>query len=127
MAQHYPIFKELPLAQIEIDPEHPRKDLGPEADMNRLFKSIQNFGLHLPIVVMRIAESRYIIIDGQRRVACAQQAGWNAIPCLVHGKMSAGDFHTLRFDIQNNYKRWTVLERAEVLYQIKSHLSATAG
>lgn len=115
-----PLFKELPLEQIEHDEEQPRKDFGTDGDENRLFTSVRDLGIQQPISVRQIDANRYIILDGHRRSICAQRVGLKTVPCRIYGKMPLGDFERLRFEIQNNRRDWKPLERSEALNRIKS-------
>lgn len=115
-----PLFKELPLEQIEHDEEQPRKDFGTDGDENRLFTSVRDLGIQQPISVSQVDVNRYIILDGHRRSICAQRAGLKTVPCRIYGKMPLGDFERLRFEIQNNRRDWKPLERSEALNRIKT-------
>jgi ParB-like chromosome segregation protein Spo0J len=59
------IFKEIPLDQIQRDPDQPRKDFGTEGDENRLLISIRDRGIQSPITVNETEPNNYIIADGQ--------------------------------------------------------------
>jgi ParB/RepB/Spo0J family partition protein len=121
MSKLVPIFKELPLTQIEQDQDQPRKDFSTDGDENRLFTSIRDLGIQQPIAVSQVGVNRYIILDGHRRCICAQRAGLKTVPCLIYGKMPVGEFERLRFEIQNNRRDWKPLERSEALNRIKGY------
>ncbi|HWH68368.1 MAG TPA: ParB/RepB/Spo0J family partition protein [Candidatus Sulfotelmatobacter sp.] len=70
----------IPLAQIEPDPNQPRKDLG---DLSDLVASIKDRGVIQPIVVSKHAPAKYQIIAGERRFTAAKRAGLPEIPALV--------------------------------------------
>ena len=113
------VFKEIPLGQIQRDPDQPRKDFGTDGDENRLLISIRDIGIQSPITVSEIEPDKYLIADGHRRYICAQKLGLETVPCRVYQKLGTGDFETIRFEIQNNRRPWKPLERSEALTRIK--------
>lgn len=72
---------EIPLDQIQPNPDQPRRSIDPEA-LATLTASVRASGLVQPIVVRRTGEG-YEIIAGERRWRAAAQAGLSAIPALV--------------------------------------------
>ena len=120
MSQSEFVFKELPLDQIQRDPDQPRKDFGTEGDANRLMLSIKELGIQQPLAVSKIDENRYTILDGHRRYICAQKIQLPTVPCRIYPKLSEGEFERIRFEIQNNRRPWKPLERSEALERIKS-------
>jgi ParB-like chromosome segregation protein Spo0J len=58
---------DLPMNQVERDPNQARKDFGTEGEKNKLKKSIEKYGIEEPLKVSEISENRYIIMDGHRR------------------------------------------------------------
>ena len=115
-----PLFKELPIEQLERDPEQPRRDFGVGGDQNRLLKSIETYGIEEPIKVSQVEDGRYIIIDGHRRYICAQRLELKTVPCRVYPKMSDGEFEARRYEIQNNRRNWKPMEKSNSLYRIKT-------
>lgn len=122
MQKHKYTFKELPISQVERDPNQPRKDFGTDGDENRLLTSIEQYGIEQPIIVSQADDKRYIILDGHRRYICAQKLGFKTIPCRVYPKLSSGEFESRRYEIQNNRRPWKPLERSEALQRIKNYL-----
>lgn len=120
MAQYPAVFRDLPLEQIEHDPDQPRKDFGVEADNNRLLVSLKEIGMQQPIVVVQVGEKRYKIIDGHRRHIGAKELGLTTVPCRIFAKLPKGELERFRFEIQNNRREWKPLERSEALELIKN-------
>ena len=118
---------ELPMSQVERDPNQPRKDFGAEGEKNKLKASIKSYGIEEPIKVSEISEKRYIIMDGHRRYICAQSLGMKNIPCRIYPKMPEGEFETRRYEMQNNRRAWNALERSEALERIKNSLGLTTN
>lgn len=71
---------ELPIAQIEPDPDQPRKDVG---DIDDLKASITEHGILQPILVSVVAEDQYRLIAGERRLTAAKAVGLKTVPCIV--------------------------------------------
>ncbi len=115
-------FKELPISQVERDPNQPRKDFGTDGDENRLLTSIEQYGIEQPIIVSQVEDRRYIILDGHRRYICAKKLGFKTLPCRVYPKLPSGEFESRRYEIQNNRRPWKPLERSEAIQRIKNYL-----
>jgi ParB/RepB/Spo0J family partition protein len=94
----------LPLDIIERDPEQPREDLhiydrfGAE-----LQASIQKQGILIPLVVRALESGRYMVIDGHRRLICAQRRGLLFAPCQVYNNLTIAEVWRLRFELQDNW------------------------
>jgi ParB family chromosome partitioning protein len=75
-------FREIPLGQIEPDPDQPRRN-AQDADIATLAASIEQKGLLQPINVREIAVDRFMIIAGERRYWAFRQLDRETIPALV--------------------------------------------
>ena len=75
---------DLPLVEIEPNPEQPRHVFDEEA-MQALANSMRERGLLQPIVVTRLggAKPRYQIVAGERRWRAAKMLNWTTIPAIV--------------------------------------------
>lgn len=71
----------LPIADIDRNPEQPRKVFNEEA-LHQLAESIREAGLLQPILVTE-KKGRYLIVAGERRFRAARMAGLDSVPCLV--------------------------------------------
>lgn len=100
---------ELPLTQIEPDPDQPRKELG---DLSELKSSIQAVGFAQPIVVRIVGYERYQIIMGERRYRAAKELGSAKIPAIVRASLE--EHQRLELQIVENLHRkdLTPLEEA---------------
>ncbi len=72
----------LPLAEIEPNPEQPRKHFNDER-LAELAESIREQGLVQPIVVRKVADHKYLIVAGERRWRASKLAGLKEIPVFV--------------------------------------------
>ena len=91
---------ELPLSQIEPDPDQPRKDLG---DLTELKASIQSVGLAQPIVVRVIGYERYQLLMGERRYTAAKELGLPKIAAIVRASLE--EHQRLELQIVENLHR----------------------
>lgn len=75
-------INEIPLAQIEANPNQPRREFDPVA-LQELANSIREIGIIQPITLRQIDENRFQIIAGERRWRASQIAGLTAIPAYI--------------------------------------------
>ncbi len=75
-------INEIPLTQIEANPNQPRRDFDPDA-LQELANSIREIGIIQPITLRQVADDRFQIIAGERRWRASQIAGLNAIPAYI--------------------------------------------
>ncbi len=120
MEKYKPVFREIAMAQIAMDPDQPRKEFGVKGEHNRLLVSIKDMGIEMPLAVSEIDKDRYLILDGHRRFECAKEIGLTDVPCRVYPKMDPGEFELRRFEIQNNKRQWTPAERSNAFVKIKA-------
>lgn len=97
----------VPVAMIEADPGQPRKAFPAEsiAVLARSMKAEgpggRRRGVLKPLLVRRVAAERYALIDGERRLRAAREAGLGEVPCRIVGfpeEPTAGDLAALRAD-----------------------------
>jgi ParB/RepB/Spo0J family partition protein len=112
-------FRDLPIEQLECDPNQPRKDFGTEGDTNALMRDINESGIDVPLAVLVISPNRYLILDGHRRYKCAQRLGLKDVPCRVYENLSPAEIERKRYNIQNNRRPWRPLERSNAIERIK--------
>ena len=75
-------INEIPVTQIEANPNQPRRDFDEEA-MEELAASIREIGIIQPITLRQIAKNRFQIIAGERRWRASKIAGLSAIPAYI--------------------------------------------
>jgi len=80
----------LPIAAVRPYPGNAR--LHPPDQVRRLKRSIQRFGMPVPIIVSADDE----IIAGHARFAAAKQLGWDRVPCLRIEHLSAAQERAYR-------------------------------
>ena len=75
-------LNEIPISQIEPNPDQPRREFDPEA-LQELADSIKTMGIIAPITLRQVAENHYQIIAGERRWRASQIAGLQSIPAYI--------------------------------------------
>jgi len=113
-----PDFAMLPLANIEQCDE--LLFSSGAGQMQSLLDSVKRLGVLVPIVVTKIASSRYQIVDGHRRYHCAALLGFDEIPCFIVSDLDEGTFHLLRYDLNTTSKPWTDSERKKATTRLAS-------
>lgn len=82
IAQGSSTINEVPIDQIEANPDQPRREFDSVA-LEELANSIKQLGLVQPITVRQLAEHKFQIIAGERRWRASQLAGLTAIPAYI--------------------------------------------
>lgn len=75
-------INEVPLGQIEPNPNQPRRDFDPVA-LEELAHSIRELGIVQPITLRQVDDHRFQIIAGERRWRASQLAGLASIPAYI--------------------------------------------
>ena len=75
-------LNEIALAQIDPNPNQPRREFDEEA-LQELANSIREIGIIQPVTLRQMSDGRYQIIAGERRWRAAQLAGLTAIPAYI--------------------------------------------
>jgi len=75
-------YREIPLDQVEPNPDQPRRDAR-NADVATLAASIEQKGLLQPINVQEVAPDRFRIVAGERRFWAFRALERDTIPALV--------------------------------------------
>ncbi|MDP9228003.1 MAG: ParB/RepB/Spo0J family partition protein, partial [Actinomycetota bacterium] len=77
-----PELRELPVDQIDPNPDQPRSSFEPEA-LEALAGSIATAGLLQPLIVRPRDDGRYELVAGERRWRAAQKAGLERVPAVI--------------------------------------------
>lgn len=75
-------ISEVPLEQIEANPNQPRREFDEEA-LQELASSIREIGIIQPITLRQVAEEKYQIVAGERRFRASQMVGLAAVPAYI--------------------------------------------
>ncbi len=68
-------------SSIQVPEKYRRRSERVEDD--KLRQSIQRTGIQQPLVVSRIGDNRYVLIDGCRRLAVAKYLKFASVPCVI--------------------------------------------
>jgi ParB family chromosome partitioning protein len=82
-------INEIDLSKIEANPFQPRTNFDEET-LKELAESIKEIGLIQPITLRKIADDKYQIIAGERRLRAAQMAGLQSIPAYIRKAKDEG-------------------------------------
>jgi ParB family chromosome partitioning protein len=77
-----PATARIPLDQIEVNPSQPRHDFDEQA-LVELSESIKLHDIIQPITVVKVGQSKYQLISGERRVRASKMAGLKDIPAYI--------------------------------------------
>ena len=75
-------INEIPIDQIEANPNQPRREFE-ETALNELAQSISEIGIVVPITLRQMGEHKYQIIAGERRWRASQIAGLASLPAYI--------------------------------------------
>ncbi len=75
-------LSEIDIAQIEPNPNQPRREFAPEA-LQELANSIRELGIIQPITLRKVNDHKFQIIAGERRWRASQLAGLEKIPAYI--------------------------------------------
>ena len=114
-------LNEIPLEQIEPNPDQPRREFD-ETALNELAQSIQEIGIISPITLRKMSEGKYQIIAGERRWRASQRAGLNSIPAYIR---TVEDENVMEMALVENIQRED-LNAIEIALAYQ-HLQETAG
>ena len=112
---------EIAIAQIEPNPNQPRRDFDEEA-MQELANSIREIGIIQPVTLRQVADGRYQIIAGERRWRASQLAGLTSIPAYIR---TVEDENVMEMALVENIQRED-LNAIEIALAYQ-HLAETTG
>ena len=114
-------LNEIPIDQIEPNPDQPRRDFDEEA-LQELAGSIKTLGIIAPITLRQVAADRYQIIAGERRWRASQLAGLQTIPAYIR---TVEDENVMEMALVENIQRED-LNAIEIALAYQ-HLAETTG
>ncbi|MBL7748313.1 MAG: ParB/RepB/Spo0J family partition protein, partial [Chitinophagaceae bacterium] len=91
----------IPLADIEANPKQPRRDFDEKA-LQELAESIKLHDIIQPVTVSKLANGKYRLISGERRLRASKMAGIKDIPAYVR---QANDVELLELALLENLQR----------------------
>jgi ParB/RepB/Spo0J family partition protein len=118
-------LRDIPVELIDRNPENPRQ-IFRSAELEELLRSIQEYGVQVPISVYREAK-RFVLIDGERRWRCSLKLNKKTISALVQEKPSVLANLLLMFNIHSLREQWDLLTTAAKLPRVTDLLTADLG
>lgn len=94
-------FRTIPVTLIDPNPDNPRENWDAQ-HVERMVPSVRRFGLLQPVVVRPIADGRYELVAGERRLRAAKKAGLADVICAVR---AAGEADALSLMLVENVQR----------------------
>jgi ParB family chromosome partitioning protein len=122
-AQRGPVVRQLPISVIELNPRQPRVRFDEQA-IEDLARSITERGILQPVLVRELADGRFELIAGERRLRAARIAGIDEIPAIVK---EANDSESLVIALVENVQRADLgpLEEARAFQALMQEFSLT--
>ena len=114
-------LSEIDIAQIEPNPNQPRREFDTEA-LQELANSIRELGIIQPITLRKVENGRYQIIAGERRWRASQLAGLHTIPAYI---VTVEDQGVMEMALVENIQRED-LNAIEIALAYE-HLAETTG
>ena len=94
-------ISEVPIAQIQANPNQPRREFDPTA-LEELAESIRQIGIIQPITLRQMEDGTYQIIAGERRWRASQIAGLYSIPAYIR---TVDDENMMQMALVENIQR----------------------
>jgi len=82
LSPDFPKVIEVPLSQIERNPEQPRKIFDP-VEIASLAASLERVGQQNPILLRRLERDRYLLVGGERRIRACESLGRTTVYAIV--------------------------------------------
>ena len=114
---------EIALDQIERNPFQTRTSFDPEK-LTELSQSIAATGVVQPVVVRALADGRFQLITGERRLLASKQAGKITIPAIVR---EVSDEQAMEMTVVENLQRADLnpMEQARAYHRLSSEFKMT--
>lgn len=106
----------IPPDRIQQNPENPRIFFRPE-EMNSLLRSIDRYGVKVPISVYKEG-NRFVLIDGERRWRCSKKLNLKTIPALIEKRPTALENLLLMYNIHALREQWDYFTLASGLRRV---------
>ena len=94
-------ISEIPLDQIEPNPNQPRREFDPDT-LQDLANSIREIGIVQPITLRQTTVDKYQIVAGERRWRASQMVGLSTIPAYIR---TIGDENVMEMALVENIQR----------------------
>ena len=106
-------IEHVPISRLKTWPENPR--IMPEAEMHKLVRSVESFGMVEPLVVRR---SDQLVIGGHQRLAAAKVLGFTKVP-VVYVEVSDEEAKTLNLALNRIQGEWDLPKLGALLDELR--------
>ncbi|MDD3102097.1 MAG: ParB/RepB/Spo0J family partition protein [Patescibacteria group bacterium] len=114
---------EIPLEQIEANPDQPRKNF-PHQEMEGLINSLREYGIIQPLILTSIGWGKYQIVAGERRFRAAKVLEFKTVPAIIR---SVKDSEKFEISLLENIQRQDLnpMERARAYKRLTDEFNLT--
>ena len=109
-------INEVPLQQIEANPNQPRREFDPVA-LEELASSIRQLGIVQPITLRQVDHDRFQIIAGERRWRASQLAGLTTIPAYIR---TIKDENVMEMALVENIQREDLNANMLIIWKLRN-------
>jgi len=129
-------YQQIPLNRIRADIDNPRKNKnagdGTLGDLSELKASIESQGLQVPLIVERIGQDLYRIVDGERRLTVLKSLTKDPssvrVSCDIRPTLSDYDRRKLRIELDSTHRNWSFpVKIATIVEHYKEWLKIFTG
>lgn len=106
---------------IVPDPNQPRKYFDAEK-IGKLKRSVEKYGIINPLVVEKINDKEFLLVDGERRYKAALEVGLKEVPVNIQPKQDELERLIRQFHIQEQQEGWSATEKASVLDKLSNEM-----
>lgn len=118
---------EIPISQIERNPDNPRGDKDEirlnDEQFQYLKNSIEKFGLIVPIIVQKLGNNRYRLLDGERRYMALKESGKQKVRAnVLKTRIKSKTAKNVMFHIHSNRLAWGPFQQCRALEPLYTDL-----
>jgi hypothetical protein len=111
------------LEAIQPSPDNPRGQVNIDASFERLVSSIDEVGILVPLVVRKLSDGTYQLVDGERRFLAAKQLRLSKVPAHVLGKVDINEnLRKFMFHLHMTREQWGPLAQCKSLAEMYPEL-----
>ncbi len=114
----------IPVDNISPNPENPRL-IFDQDKLDILAESISEVGILVPLIVFKEDDSKYILLDGERRWRCAITLNIDEVPANMIPKPTKIQNLLTMFNIHNVREEWELMPTALKLGELMDELNIT--
>ncbi|OGH05850.1 MAG: hypothetical protein A2W22_06875 [Candidatus Levybacteria bacterium RBG_16_35_11] len=119
-------LEDIDISKIERNPENPRGKYVRDKDVNfdYLKRSIKTFGLLVPLVVQKLKNDKYRLIDGERRYNALRELGIKKAPAhVIQDVVPPNEVKNVMFHIHTTRLQWDAIEQCRALEPLYKELN----